>query len=74
MGLSSGTKLQLYELPKQPTSIFSALANLLGVHAQAQPSLTDLPAVREVLRNVPASVVVSPDGAQARLPFDISWE
>jgi protease-4 len=74
MGLAPGTKVQLFELPNPPTSLFSVLVNLLGVQADAAPSVIDLPMFRDLVRGVPASLLVSPDGAQARLPFDVSFE
>ncbi|MDB4957456.1 MAG: signal peptide peptidase SppA, type [Myxococcales bacterium] len=74
IGLSAGTRVRLYELPKPPSSVLGALGNLLGVHADAAPSILDVPVIRAVLHDVPASLLVSPEGAQARLPFDISWE
>jgi protease-4 len=74
MGVAEGTKLQLYELPSLPSSLFGKLGDLLGVHAEAPLSITDLPVVKEVLRGVPASVLVAPGVAHARLPFEITWE
>jgi protease-4 len=73
MGLPAGTSVQLVELPKLPSSIFGFLGDLLGVHEHTTMSVTDLPMVRELLRGVPASLLVAPDSAQARLPFDVSW-
>jgi len=36
--------------------------------------LTDLPAIKQLLQGVPASLLVDPGVPQARLPFDISWD
>jgi hypothetical protein len=36
--------------------------------------LTELPAVQALLRGVPASVLVDPTQAQARLPFELDWQ
>jgi protease-4 len=74
MGVAEATGVQLFELPKLPSSLLGTLGNLLGVDAADTLSITDLPAVKELLRGVPASVLVAPGVAHARLPFDISWE
>jgi protease IV len=73
MGLSPDTRVQLYELPDLPSSLLGTLVKLAGVDAQTSMSLGDLPAIKNLLRGVPASVLVAPDAAQARLPFEISW-
>ena len=76
MGLDPSTKVQLYELPKESAGLLGVLGNLLGAQAQQKPAvqITDLPVVKELLRGIPGSVLVDPDGAQARLPFEISFE
>jgi protease-4 len=79
MGLAEETKVQLYELPAVAPSLLGAVGNWLGVSEVARGgnsplSLGDLPMVREVLRGVPAASLVEPNAAQARLPFEISWE
>jgi protease-4 len=79
MGLAVETKVQLYELPNTPPSLLGALGNWVGVSEVARAGnsalgLGDLPIVREVLRGVPASSLVEPNAAQARLPFEISWD
>jgi protease-4 len=73
MHLSPSTKVQIYELPKLPTSLFGTLGVLLGVHDQTSLSLLDVPVVRELLRGIPASMLVAPDAAQARLPFEFDF-
>ncbi len=73
MKLSPETRVQLVELPDLPSSIFGALGGLLGLRAEAAMGITDLPVVKELLRGVPASVIVDPTQPQARLPFDIDW-
>ena len=70
IGLSPDTKIDLYELPKQPASLLGTLGSLIGADAHA-PALSDLPAVHELLRQLPASLVVSPASPQARLPFEL---
>ncbi|CAN5880964.1 hypothetical protein BH11MYX3_BH11MYX3_42400 [soil metagenome] len=75
MKLAPGTRVQLIELPNLPSSLFGTLGSLLGVKAEEQPfSITDLPTVQSFLRGVPASILVQPDAAQARLPNDFVWE
>jgi protease-4 len=74
MGIAAGAKVQLYELPNLPSSLLGTLGNLLGVRAEDTVSIADLPAVKELLRGVPASVLVAPGAAYERLPFDITWE
>ena len=76
MKLSPSTRVQLYELPSLPPSLLSQIAKMFGLAeaAQAPASVAELPAIKELLRGIPASILVSPDGAQARLPYDLSWE
>jgi protease-4 len=74
MGLGAGDKIQLHELPELPSTLLGTLGNLLGVRADETWSITDLPAVKELLRGVPASVLAAPGVAYTRLPFDITWE
>src|SRR5690606_29262923 len=76
MGLSLDTKVQIYELPKATGGMLEQLKGLFGGGAQATPHLqiTDLPVVRDLLRGLPASVLVSPDAPQARLPYQITFE
>ncbi|HEU0031180.1 MAG TPA: signal peptide peptidase SppA [Kofleriaceae bacterium] len=74
MHLDPATRVQLYELPNLPTSLLGTLGNLIGLRADEPMQLTDLPAVRELLRGVPASVLVDDTKAQARLPYEISWQ
>ena len=62
------------QLPKLPSSLFVRLSNLLGVRAEAQLSVTDLPVFKELVRGIPPSILVAPDGAQARLPYELSWD
>jgi len=74
MGIAPGDNVQLYELPKLPSSLLGTLGSLLGVDAADTLSVTDLPAIKDLLRGVPASVLVTPGVAYTRLPFDIIWE
>jgi len=74
MKLAPGTRVQLIELPAVPTSLLAQLTGLLGLRAEETVSLTDLPAIKDLLLSVPASMLVSPDGAQARLPYQLTWD
>jgi hypothetical protein len=67
------TRAQLYELPELPASMFGKLDSCSGSPRRA-PSVRRLPQVKELLRGIPASVLVDPAQAQARLPFDLSWD
>jgi hypothetical protein len=74
MKLSPSTRVRLVELPGLPSSLFGRLGSLLGVRADQPFSVADLPAVRELLRGVPASVLVGPEAPQARLPYELVWD
>jgi protease-4 len=74
MGLELTTKVQVYELPKVSSSLLGTIGKLIGVQARPTIELTDLPMIRELLRGVPGSVLVSPMSPQARLPYDISFD
>jgi protease-4 len=74
MGLSTSTRVQLYELPNLPGSFFGRIGKLIGLRAEAPSvSAADLPMIKELLQGVPGSVLVAPNVPQARLPFDFSW-
>jgi protease IV len=73
MGIAPATRLQLYELPSVPSSLLGTLGNLLGARDDTV-AVTDLPVFRQLLEGVPASVLVAPGEAHARLPFDIAWQ
>jgi protease-4 len=74
MKLQLSTRVQLIELPSLPSSLFGPLGRLIGVQAQQQLSIADLPLFRELLRGIPASLLIDDARAQARLPFEISWD
>jgi hypothetical protein len=74
MGLSDAARIQLIELPNLPSNLLGAVGKLLGAQAEATLSLTDLPVIRDLLRGVPASVLLAPGVPHTRLPFDIVWE
>lgn len=74
MGLGPDDKVRVIALPR-PSAGF--LQQLLGLGASArEPSLGlgDLPAAKALLDGIPASILVAPDAAQARLPYDIVWD
>jgi protease-4 len=72
MGLAADARVQLIELPDVPASLLGFVANLLGVKSEQQVSVTELAGLKDLLRGVPASVLVDPNAAQARLPFDLA--
>ncbi len=74
MKISPTTRVQLVELPNLPSSLFGPLGRFIGANANASLSPFDLPILRELLRGIPASVLVDDSRAQARLPFQLSWE
>jgi len=74
MGLPEATKVQLVELPALPSSLLGTIGKLIGAEADTALSITDVPIIRELLQAVPASMLLAPGVAQARLPFDIVWE
>jgi protease-4 len=74
IGLAATDKVQLRELPDQPASLLGALGTLIGVSSERAPGLSELPAIRQLLQGVPASILVDPGKPQARLPFAISWQ
>jgi protease-4 len=74
MGLSDATRIQLVELPNLPSNLLGAVGKLLGAQLEAPLSLADLPVIQELVRGVPASVLLAPAVPHTRLPFDIVWE
>jgi protease-4 len=74
IGLTATDKVQLRELPEQPASLLGALGVLIGVSGERIPGPSELPAVRQLLQGVPASILVDPSKPQARLPFTLSWQ
>jgi protease IV len=74
MGLSPDDKVQIFELPKVSSGLLGLLTGLTGAQARPTFEITDLPVIRQLLRSVPASVLVNPAGAQARLPYEITFE
>jgi len=71
MGLLPDTRVDVREYPKVPASLLGVIGKLLGVSEQATVPFTELPLVKDLVRGIPASVLVAPDVPQARLPYDI---
>jgi len=74
IGLAAADKVSLRELPDLPSSLLGTITSLLGVSDERTLQLGDLPGIKQLLQGVPASVLVGQGQAQARLPFDITWE
>jgi len=62
-----GRPIKVEGNPEHPASLGAA-----GVHEQA--SILQLYDPRALLHGIPGSVLVAPEGAQARLPYDITFE
>ena len=73
MGLGPDDRVRVLALPKQSSGLLGLLG-LGGAKESATLGLGDLPAAKALLDGIPASVLVDPDAAQARLPYDIVWE
>lgn len=71
MKIAPATKVTIIEMPEPGKSVLGTVGKLLGVHEE---SLIDLPIARALLHGIPGSVLVEPEGAQARLPYDITFE
>ena len=73
MGLAPDTLVDLRELPKKPSSVLGTVGRLLGAHAEPALPLGELPVVKQLLKSIPASMLVAPNTPQARLPFEIEF-
>jgi protease-4 len=77
-GLADDAKVRLIELPRETSGLLGSLARLVGASTDADgdaaASVLALPVVRAALGAVPPALLVTPGGAQARLPFDVIWE
>ena len=79
-GLGLDDRVRIVELPRRSGGLLSfLLGGFVRARAEAQGDeqtldLGELPAVQEVLKAFPASVLAQPETPQARLPFEITWE
>ncbi len=77
-GLDVDEKVRIVELPKQSVGLLSWLLGGIirakAVVADETLELHELAPIKDLLRSIPASLLVAPEGAQARLPFEIVWE
>lgn len=73
IGVSSGTSVELRELPKPPGSLFGVVGRLFGVREQDALPIDELRVFQNVLRGIGASLLVQPEGPQARLPYDVEF-
>jgi len=73
MGLDVATQVYLREYPKRSFNLLALVGRLVGAHAAVELPFTELPIVKELLREIPPSVLVAPDEPQARLPYTIEF-
>jgi protease-4 len=87
MGLAPDARVQLFELPAPSASLLGWAGKLLGARAEAAgpgasaaadaiiglEALEALPALRDLVRGLAPSILLSPSAAQARLPFELTW-
>jgi protease-4 len=73
MGLDPSTRVDLRELPKRSSSVIERVGHLLSAREQPALPLTELPVIKELLHDLPASLFVEPGTPQARLPFDVRF-
>ena len=71
-GLDPSTRVTLYELPKVSSSLLGTVTSLLGTHTETHTF--ELPIIRSLMRGLPASLLVNPEAAQARLPYDVIFD
>ncbi len=71
--LSAETQVETIGLPRPPPNVLGVLESLLGIE-QVDASPLAIPALRELLRSVPASLLLAPEAAQERLPFELRFK
>lgn len=71
--MAASTKLDVKEFPKVPVSWISYVEKLIS-KSQPEIPLTELPLFKELVKGIPASVLVDPSAAQMRLPYVIDVE
>lgn len=77
VGFGERDRVRLVMLPAQPRGLIGQLLRLVGASKErdaAKPDLAWLPGGRALLEAIPASLLVDPTAAQARLPFTVVWE
>lgn len=70
IGLPLGTRLEISEYPKVSTSVIGVIGKLLTTSQPVVP-LSELPVFKELARAIPPSLLVSPESAQMRLPYQL---
>lgn len=70
IGLPLGTRLEISEYPKVSTSVIGVIGKLLTTSQPVVP-LSELPVFKDLARAVPPSLLVSPESAQMRLPYQL---
>ncbi|MFT3692821.1 MAG: signal peptide peptidase SppA [Kofleriaceae bacterium] len=71
--MAPNTQLDIKEFPKVPVSWLSYVEKVVSA-SQPEFPLSELPVFKELVRGIPASVLVQPSSAQMRLPYVIKVE
>ena len=69
-GIPPGTRLEILEYPKISTSLFGVIGKLLTT-SQPELPLSELPVFKALVRAVPPSMLLAPESAQMRLPYEL---
>jgi protease-4 len=73
--LGADERVRIVELPRASGGLLELLlGGIARAKAEETVELTELPGVRALLRGLPASLLVAPDSAQARMPFDLTFD
>jgi protease-4 len=70
IGVPAGSRLEIGELPKVGGSVLGYVGQLLSKDQPELP-LSELPVLKDLVRGVPASVLLEPEQAQMRLPYEL---
>jgi protease-4 len=73
IGLQPTSSIEVRELPKLAGSVLGVVGKLIGVRDEMTIGLVELPALRELVRGIGASLLVAPEIPQARLPYDLEF-
>ena len=70
IGLPLETRLEISEYPKVSISVLGTLGKLL-VTSQPVVPLSELPVFKQLVRGLPPSLLLAPESAQMRLPYEL---